>query len=108
MHLILIRKQWRLAQHNFHVPFDHAVFNKYHFRANNFISDQVSMYSLVSFFSAAVTFSVKQLKLEKITCTTFYVDFITLSFFLVLKMKIDLVKLAFQTHQVIGGYLKIV
>ena len=48
-----------------HVPFDHAVFIKYHGGTSSVSSDQASIYmcSLVSVFCSR-HFSVKQLKLE--------------------------------------------
>ena len=76
----LIHKQWRPAQISvyIHVPFDHDVFIKKHLGASSVITDQASMYSLVSFFSAVANFSVKQLKFE---IYIVFVD-ITLSFLL--------------------------
>ena len=53
-----IHKQWRLAQISvyIHVPFDRDVFIKNHLGASSIITDQASMYSLVSFFFVSCNF----------------------------------------------------
>ena len=94
----LIHKQWRFAQTSvyIHLSFDHDVIIKYHLGASSVISDQASMYSLVSFFSAVATFPVKQMAFK---IFIIFVD-ITLSFLLGSKNKnkfgeIDIFRLQF-------------